>query len=70
MNQRILVADDEKEIRDLVEIYLKSEGFQIDTVSNGEEAVKAVNEKDYNIVILDIMMPKMDGTTSLINIRK
>lgn len=70
MNQRILVADDEKEIRELVEIYLKSEGFQIDTVSNGEEAVKAVKEKDYDLVILDIMMPKMDGTTTLINIRK
>ncbi len=70
MNRRILVADDDKEIRDLVEIYLKSEGFQIDTVSNGEEAMKAVNEKDYDLVILDIMMPKMDGTTTLINIRK
>ena len=46
MSERILVADDEKEIRELVEIYLKSEGFHIDTVSNGEEAVKAVKEKD------------------------
>ena len=70
MNQRILVADDEKEIRDLVEIYLKSEGFQIDTVLNGEEAVKAVKEKDYDLVILDIMMPEMDGIAALINIRK
>lgn len=70
MSERILVADDEKEIRELVEIYLKSEGFHIDTVSNGEEAVKAVKEKDYDLVILDIMMPNMDGTTALINIRK
>lgn len=70
MKKRILVADDEKEIRDLVEIYLEAEGFNIDTVSNGEEALKAVNEKEYDLVILDIMMPKMDGITTLINIRK
>lgn len=70
MKKRILVADDEKEIRDLVEIYLEAEGFNVDTVSNGEEAVKVVNEKEYDLVILDIMMPKMDGITTLINIRK
>jgi two-component system, OmpR family, response regulator VanR len=70
MSQKILVADDEKEIRDLVEIYLQSEGFYIDKVSNGEEALQAINEKDYDLVILDIMMPEMDGTTALINIRK
>lgn len=70
MTHRILVADDDKEIRELVEIYLKAEGFTIDTVSNGEEALEAIKEKQYDLVILDIMMPKMDGTTALINIRK
>ena len=70
MNQRILIADDDKEIRDLVEIYLQSEGFHIDKVSNGEEVLQAINEKDYDLVILDIMMPIMDGITALINIRK
>ena len=70
MAQKILVADDEKEIRDLVEIYLQSEGFYIDKVSNGEEVLQAIEKKDYDLVILDIMMPKMDGTTALINIRK
>ena len=70
MNQRILVADDEKEIRDLVKIYLQAEGFSIDTVADGEEALQSIKEKDYDLVILDIMMPKMDGITTLINIRK
>lgn len=70
MKQRILVADDDKDIRDLVEIYLQSEELEIDKVSNGEEAVKAVKEKEYDLVILDIMMPVMDGITALINIRK
>lgn len=70
MSQRILLADDDKEISDLVEIYLQSEGFYIDKVSNGEDAIKAIKQKDYDLVILDIMMPKMDGITALINIRK
>lgn len=70
MNQRTLIADDEKEIRDLVEIYLQTEGFDIDKVSNGEEVLEAISKKDYDLVILDIMMPKIDGTTTLINIRK
>lgn len=70
MSHKILVADDEKEIRDLVEIYLQSEGFYIDKVSNGAEVLQAISEKDYDLVILDIMMPEMDGTTALINIRK
>lgn len=70
MNQKILIADDDNEIRDLVEIYLQAEGFSVDKVSNGEEVLEAINEKTYDLVILDIMMPKMDGTTALINIRK
>ena len=70
MNQRILIADDDNEIRDLVEIYLQAEGFYVDKVSNGEEVLQKINEKDYDLVILDIMMPVMDGTTALINIRK
>lgn len=70
MTGKILVADDEKEIRDLIEIYLQSEGYYIDKVSNGEEALEIIKEKDYDLVILDIMMPKVDGITTLINIRK
>ncbi|WP_066890016.1 response regulator transcription factor [Clostridium nigeriense] len=70
MSKKILIADDDNEIRDLVEIYLQTEGFYIDKVSNGEEVLEAISKKDYDLVILDIMMPKMDGTTALINIRK
>lgn len=70
MSKKILIADDDNEIRDLVEIYLQTEGFDIDKVSNGEEVLEAISKKDYDLVILDIMMPKMDGTTTLINIRK
>lgn len=70
MNQRILVADDEKEIRDLIGIYLQAEEFQVDKVSNGKEVLKAIKEKDYDLIILDIMMPEMDGIETLVNIRK
>lgn len=70
MNQKILIADDDKEIADLVEIYLKAEGFQVDKVLNGEEVLEAIKKNDYDLIILDIMMPKMDGVEALINIRK
>ena len=70
MNQKILVAGDEKEIRDLVEIYLNAEGFQLDKVSNGREVLESIEEKDYDLIILDIMMPEMDGMETLISIRK
>lgn len=70
MNQKILIADDDKEIADLVEIYLKAEGFQIDKVLNGEEVLEAIKKNDFDLIILDIMMPKMDGVEALINIRK
>lgn len=70
MNQRILVADDDKDIRDLVQIYLQAEGFIIDEAENGEQACQAVKEKNYDLIILDIMMPIMDGIAALIEIRK
>jgi len=58
---RILVADDEKEIRDLVKKYLQRETYQVDTAANGEEALRLFDKNAYNLVILDIMMPGIDG---------
>lgn len=57
----ILVADDEEEIADLVSIHLEKEGYQVCKVSDGEEAVRAVESRTFDLLILDIMMPKMDG---------
>lgn len=68
--EKILVVDDEKEIRDLIEIYLKNEGFHILKASNGLEALGILEKEDVHLIILDIMMPKMDGTKACIKIRE
>lgn len=61
MASKILVVDDEKEIRNLIEIYLKNEGYTVIKASNGEEALEALEKEEIQLMILDIMMPKMDG---------
>ncbi|ANC05873.1 MULTISPECIES: response regulator transcription factor [Bacillus] len=57
----ILIADDDKEIRNLLKIYLERELYMVDTAINGEEALHLFNQNNYNLVILDLMMPKIDG---------
>ncbi len=58
---RILVADDEKEIKFLLKKYLEREGYKVDCVNNGKEALSAVRNHSYELIILDIMMPEIDG---------
>lgn len=67
---KILIVDDEKEIRDLVEIYLKSEGYDTVKCNDGEEALKAIDEEDIDLVILDVMMPKLNGIDTCLKIRE
>ena len=57
---RILIADDDKN-RNLLKIYLERELYMVDTAINGEEALHLFNQNNYNLVILDLMMPKIDG---------
>ncbi|MGK9484608.1 response regulator transcription factor [Bacillus cereus group sp. MYBK29-1] len=57
----ILIADDDKEIRNLLKIYLERELYMVDTAINGDEALQLFNQNNYNLVILDLMMPKVDG---------
>jgi DNA-binding response OmpR family regulator len=59
--RRILIVDDEREIADLIDIYLKNEGFATEKAYNGEEALLCYEREPFDLVILDIMMPKMDG---------
>lgn len=59
--ERILVADDELSMREVLEILLYKEGYAVDTASNGEEAIKMLEDADYNLIICDIMMPKAGG---------
>ncbi|MDN9008512.1 response regulator transcription factor [Brevibacillus laterosporus] len=58
---RVLIVDDEKEIRDLLRKYLERELYQVDVAVNGEEALQMFEKKKYNLMILDVMMPKIDG---------
>lgn len=66
----ILVVDDDKEIVNAIDIYLSKEGYNILKAYNGEEALEIVKENEIHLIILDIMMPKMNGIEVTNKIRK
>ncbi|MDZ5034149.1 response regulator transcription factor, partial [Clostridium perfringens] len=68
--ERILIVDDEKEIRDLIDIYLKGEGYDTIKAENGEEALNMLGNNDVDLIILDIMMPKVNGIEACLKIRE
>ncbi|MCK1995554.1 response regulator transcription factor [Peribacillus muralis] len=70
MASKILIVDDDKEIRNLISIYLENEGMQTQKAEEGIEALKLLESKDFDLVILDIMMPKMDGIEACMKIRE
>ncbi|GHH98946.1 response regulator transcription factor [Neobacillus kokaensis] len=71
MNQYyVLVVDDEKEIRDAIEIYLKNEGITVLKAKDGVEALEILNEHQVHLIILDVMMPKLDGISATYKIRE
>ncbi|WP_411681284.1 response regulator [Clostridium thailandense] len=70
MNTNILVVDDDKSIRNLIKVYLENEGYNIMEASNGAEALVMINENKFDLVILDIMMPILDGISACIKIRE
>ena len=61
---KILVVDDEKLIRDVIKEYLLKENFEVLEAENGEEAIDMCNKHTIDLMMLDIMMPKMDGYTA------
>ena len=66
----VLVVDDEKEIRDAINIYLRGENLKVFNASNGLEALEILEEKNIHLIVLDIMMPKMDGIKTCLKIRE
>lgn len=61
MSEKILVVDDEKEIADLIEVYLKNDGYTVYKYYNGIDALKCINEQELDLAILDVMLPGIDG---------
>jgi CheY-like chemotaxis protein len=61
MAKKIMVVDDDLYIRELYEEVLKDEGYTVDSASNGEEALNKLKMGGYDLALLDIMMPKLDG---------
>ena len=70
MSEVILVADDEKEIADLVEIYLVSDGYKVFKANNAADGLEILEKEEIHLVLLDIMMPGMDGLTVLKKLRE
>lgn len=68
--ETILIVDDEKEIRDLIDIYLKNEGYKTLKAENGITALKLLKNNNIDLILLDIMMPKMDGIETCMKIRE
>ncbi len=61
MNEKILVVDDEKEIADLIEVYLKNDGYTVYKYYNGTDALQCIGETALDLAVLDIMLPDIDG---------
>ncbi|RYI29441.1 response regulator transcription factor [Bacillus infantis] len=69
-NYNVLVVDDEKEIRDAIEIYLKNEGITVLKAGDGIEALEMLNEHQIHLIVLDVMMPNLDGISATYKIRE
>ena len=69
MAQRLLIADDDNEIRELLEFDLSQSGYEVDTAKDGEEALHKALIGNYDLILLDVMMPKMNGFDVCKNIR-
>lgn len=67
---RVLICDDETAIADIIKFNLTREGYEADTCSNGEECLEILKENEYDLLILDVMMPKLDGFETLRELRK
>src|SRR5690606_35294377 len=67
---KVLIIDDDEELCELVSEYLTVEGFETDAVHDGESGLSRARSGDYNLAILDVMLPKMNGFELLRNLRK
>ena len=68
--KNILVCDDDREIVDAIEIYLQQEGYNILKAYDGEQAIQMLEEQEIHLLIIDVMMPKLDGIRATLKIRE
>ena len=68
--ERVLVCDDDRAIVNSIEIYLKQEGYEVLTAENGRQALEIIQNQRIHCLVLDIMMPEMDGLTTTLKIRE
>lgn len=66
----VLVVEDDKEIREGVEIYLKSQGYEVFRAADGVEGLEVIEKEDIHLAIVDIMMPRMDGISMVVKLRE
>ena len=66
----VLVVEDDKQIRDGIEIYLKSQGYEVSKAADGIEGLEILKEKEVHLAIIDVMMPRMDGIHMVMRLRK
>ena len=66
----VLVVEDDKEIREGVEIYLKSQGYEVFQAADGVEGLEVIEKEDIQLAIVDIMMPRMDGISMVVKLRE
>lgn len=67
---KVLVIDDDKEIVELLGIYIQNEGYELEKAYNGKEALSKLNTQEIDLVVLDVMMPEMNGYEIIQEIRK
>lgn len=70
MGMNILVCDDQQEIVEAIEIYLKNEGYEIFKAYDGQEALEVLDRETIHLIIMDVMMPRMDGIRATLKIRE
>lgn len=66
----VLVCDDDREIVEAIEIYLSQEGYKVLKAYDGEEALKVLDREKVDLLIIDVMMPKLDGIRATLKIRE